>query len=109
MQTLIKVKTPTWDLAVKSNHTESRYRQLKQALTARGKDIPVSSVKILSEQAGEFSVFCNNTESLAHGSQKLDASFLLSHPVLFENSTYGFEFSFKANAHEFLPRITHDL
>lgn len=109
MQTLIKVKTPTWDLAVKSNHTESRYRQLKQALTARGKDIPVSSVKILSEQAGEFSVFCNNMESLAHGSQKLDASFLLSHPMLFENSTYGFEFSFKANAHKFPPRITHDL
>lgn len=104
MQTLITVKTPVWELAVKSNHTQSRLRQLEQALKARGKGLPISSVKLSSEQVGDFSVFCGNEQCPQAGS-----SFLLSKPMLFENSTYGFEFSFKTKAHDFPPQITHDL
>lgn len=104
MQTLITVKTPVWNLAVKSSQTQSRLKQLEQALSARGKDIPSSAVKLSSTQAGEFSVFSNDEKC-----HQADSNFLLNKPMLFENSTYGFEFSFKAEAHEVPPQITHDL
>lgn len=110
MKTLLTVQTPSWDLSIKSNQTDNRLNQLKRVMETRNKSLPKSSVKLLVQCTGEFKLAINRyIESSVMVSNLGPVIFHTPEPLLFENSTYGFEFSFRSLKADSLPEITHDL